>query len=135
MKSLTLVSTLLVFSCTTQAGFYANTAHSRANCYGFNESITWNWSEYHWWEVHSFHDCEREGECANHLIKIPMMYTWRCAAFHTKEWEGPYADRWYVRGYHFYMDVNGRRIYDAYTSASNCAIYDGWWDYPNAKGE
>ncbi len=109
----------------SHSGFVSNTAHSRANCYGFNESITWNWTAYHWWRVKSLH-LNKNG--TSHLIDTLMAYTWRSAAFHMKEWEGPNRDNWRVQGYHFYMDNYGREVYDVYTDAKDCAIYDGWWD-------
>ena len=65
---------LLLVTVVSHAGFYGNTAHSRGNCMGFNESITWNWSEYHWWEVESVHflvlaDVVREEYNANPMIE------------------------------------------------------------------
>lgn len=46
-----------LFSCaiTVNAGVVAPTAHSRANCGGFNESITWHLGHSYWWRVESHH--------------------------------------------------------------------------------
>ncbi|MCX7114751.1 MAG: hypothetical protein NTW08_02405 [Gammaproteobacteria bacterium] len=124
----------LLFTSSAYSGFYANTAHSRANCYGFNESITWNWSEYHWWQVKSIH-LALHGDGFNHEVNWPMSYTWRAAAYHANEWGGPMANNWHVQGYHWFMNHGGNVIYDTATEADDCKIYDGWWDKDKAKGE
>lgn len=117
---------LLAASCfSAHAGIWGTTAHSRANCFGFNESITWNAHEFHWWRVESVH-FHKNG--TNHKINTGMNWTWRAAAFHTGEWEGPSGNNWRVQGYHFYRNNNGREVYDVYTEAVDCSIYDGWWD-------
>lgn len=107
----------------SQAGVFGTTSHSRANCATFNESVTWNKNESHWWRVKSLHQSER-GEA--HLVDTGMAYTWRAAAFHAGEALGERTGQWYVQGYHFYLN-NGREIYDSYTSADGCNQYDGWW--------
>lgn len=120
---------LALLSFNTYSGWNANTAHSRANCYGFNESITWNWEEYHWWEVRSFHHKIRGDGPQDHNIIDFMRYTWRSAAYDFfKDPAGQNADWYQVQGYHFYMNDNGAKVYDAYTEARDCSIYDGWWD-------
>lgn len=132
LRKITAVS-ILALSISSHAGFVSNTAHSRGNCFGFNESITWNWSEYHWWDVHSLHIDNTGSE--SHLVRTFMIYTWRAAALHVKEWEGPTGKRWTVKGYHFYMRNDGAVIYDVATVGIDCSGYDGWWDYPHARGE
>lgn len=124
----------LIMIAHAHAGWYASTAHSRANCYGFNESITWNWTEYHWWKVISLH-FRVHGSGFDHKTDAWMAYTWRAAAFHMGEWEGDKANNWRVQGYHFYMRNDGVVIYDAYTQSVDCNMYDGWWDKPHARGE
>ena len=58
-----------------------------------------------------------------------MAYTWRAAAYDFfTDPAGPDAKNYWVQGYHFYMDYDGTYVYDAYTQAGDCAIYDGWWD-------
>ncbi len=127
---------LLSLSVTAHAGFYANTAHSRGNCMGFNESITWNWSEYHWWEVESIHFRQKGDGPDTHRIKAWMAYTWRAAALDFwKDPAGYNADQYWVQGYHFYMDRNGIRVFDVYTQSGDCSGYDGWWDKQKARGE
>lgn len=118
------------------AGWYANTAHSRANCMGFNESITWNWSEYHWWAVRSIHFKQKGTGPGTHPVNVFMSYTWRAAAFDfMKDPAGGNADQYWVQGYHWYMAYDSSVIFDAYTQAGNCAIYDGWWEKNKANGE
>ena len=128
--------TLFCSTSVSNAGFYANTAHSRGNCMGFNESITWNWSEYHWWEVKSVHFRERGSGPITHDITAFMQYTWRCAALDF--WADPAggnADNYWVQGYHFFMNSNGQKIFDVYTQSGNCSGYNGWWDKIKARGD
>jgi len=126
MKRKLILSAILgAISLNSYAGLWASTAHSRSNCFGFNESITWNAHESHWWRVESVH-FYKDGSA--HRINTGMNYTWRAAAYHTGEWEGPQANNWHVQGYHFYRNDNGREIYDVFTDAFDCSPYDGWWD-------
>lgn len=134
MKNKLFIGSLLFassFSC-GHAGWYANTAHSRGNCFGFNESITWNWSEYHWWRVKSLHSY---GSDASHMLDTYMGYTWRAAAFDMMVDKMPHYTEWFIQGYHFYMQADGKVIYDVYTQSNNCSAYDGWWETNKAKGE
>ncbi len=127
---------LLMVVSSAQAGFYGNTAHSRGNCAGFNESITWNWSEYHWWEVESIHFKQKGKGQATHMIKSWMAYTWRAAALDFwKDPAGPNADQYWVQGYHYLMGKNGKRVFDMYTQSGDCSGYNGWWDQDKARGE
>ena len=120
------LSLLLDLICTTShAGFFSTTAHSRANCLTFNESVTWNARESHWWRVKSLHTSAKG---ANHLVDTFMAYTQRAAAYHVGESNKDLHDPWMAQGYHFYLDGQGREIYDAYTSSTDCSAYDGWWD-------
>ena len=66
----------LFTSSNLHAGFAANTSHSRANCVGFNESITWHYLEPHWWQVVSIHS----RNAGRHDIDTGMNWTWRAAA-------------------------------------------------------
>ncbi len=119
---------VLIFNITMNtcyAGFFGNTAHSRANCLTFNESVTWNARESHWWRVKSLHTSAK-GE--RHIVDTLMAYTWRAAAFHHGEANRDPKDSWIAQGYHFYMDDKGREIYDVYTYSKDCSAYDGWWD-------
>jgi len=103
---------------------------------GFNESITWNWSEYHWWEVESIHFRQKGNGPNTHRLKVFITYTWRAAALDLwKDPAGKNADQYWVQGYHYYMAYNGSRVFDAYTQSGDCSGYDGWWDRNKAKGE
>ncbi len=114
----------LFTSSNLHAGFAANTSHSRANCVGFNESITWHYLEPHWWQVVSIHS----RNAGRHDIDTGMNWTWRAAALHVGEITKLH-DIWKVQGYHFYQDcATCRKVYDWYTEATDCSIYDGWWD-------
>ncbi len=135
-KSKIISFALFALSVNANAGWYANTAHSRANCVGFNESITWNWSEYHWWEVRSTHFKQKGDGPDTHQRIAWMAYTWRSAALdYFTDPAGANLGNYWVQGYHFYLDNDGKKVYDAYTQAGDCAIYDGWWETHKAKGE
>ena len=107
----------------SHAGVFGVTAHSRANCFTFNESVTWYKDHYYWWRVKSLHQSDKG---ISHMVDTGMAYTWRAAAFHSGEALGERTGQWFVQGFHFYMN-NGREIYDVYTSSSDCSAYDGWW--------
>ena len=113
-----------LISTISHAGLFGNTAHSRANCLTFNESVTWNAQESHWWRVKSLHTSAKG---AQHLIDTFMAYTWRAAAYHVGESNKDLHDPWTAQGYHFYLADNGKEIYDAYTISTDCSAYDGWW--------
>lgn len=126
-KRIILSMILYSASLNLHAGFWGTTAHSRANCFGFNESITWNGHNSFWWRVESVH-FDNKGGGRDHSINTGMNYTWRAAAYHMGEWEGKTADNWHVQGYHFYRNDNGREVYDTFTDSFDCNQYDGWWD-------
>jgi uncharacterized protein YaiE (UPF0345 family) len=139
MKCISKIAGIALLSATmsSHAGFWANTAHSRANCKGFNESITWNWNEYHWWEVKSIHFKQSGNGPDTHEVMSWMAYTWRAAAYDFwRDPAGPMANQYHVQGYHYYMAYNGSYVYDVYTDADGCNLYyDGWWDKNKANGE
>ncbi|WP_419420726.1 hypothetical protein ACNVED_05365 [Legionella sp. D16C41] len=116
---------ILSLSLTSHAGVYATTAHSRANCFN-NESITWYlWHNYNW-RVVSFHNYDlKHPNKGYHYIDTGMGYTWRQAAVHWNE-SAP-GGTYFVSGFHYFLD-RGREILDTNTQASDCSIYDGWWD-------
>jgi hypothetical protein len=115
-------------SISSYAGVAAPTAHSRANCGGFNESITWQLGHSYWWRVESHHFLSIGDARPNHVINTGKNMTWRAAAYHATEGYSTRGDRWYVAGYHFYYP-NGREVLDVTTMAIDCSIYDGWWDH------
>lgn len=88
MKLIKIVSlSLLSVSSVTYAGFDAFTMHSRANCAGFNESVSWHWkhrTNLITWTIHTHSQapfpCEfNSGGWSN---------TWRAAALHYAEGYG-----------------------------------------------
>jgi hypothetical protein len=119
---------LSVLLFTSNAGIIAPTAHSRANCIGFNESITWYLGHSYWWRVESHHYSSEHDTRPRHILNTGAHLTWRAAAYHATEAYSSRGDHWYVVGYHFFYP-NGREVLDTITKASNCNIYDGWWDY------
>lgn len=110
----------------SHAGIRAPTAHSRANCVN-NESITWYLHHSHWWRVVSFHNYDLNNpKKGYHHIDTGMSKTWRQAGVH---WgESRPGGTYFVSGFHYFLH-NGKEILDVTTKASNCNIYDGWWDY------
>lgn len=114
---------LLSFSSVSYAGFEAFTMHSRANCVGFNESVSWHWNhprDLITWTTHqnskATYSCE--------FNSGGWSRTWRAAALHFSEGYGG----WYVRGFHWGLNRNLDPVKLADTEAVDCNIYDGWWD-------
>lgn len=117
---------LLSFSSLPYAGVWAPTAHSRANCFGFNESITWHAGHSYYWRVKSYHFPAGWSKPA-HILDTEKEYTWRAAAYHSTEAYSSRGDSWWVNGLHYYYPY-GKEVLDAFTSVGDCSIYDGWWD-------
>ena len=130
MRYLGKLSACALFSCviTANAGVVAPTAHSRANCAGFNESITWQLGYSYWWRVESHHFLSIGDARPHHILNTGKNLTWRAAAYHATEGYSSRGDHWYVAGYHFFYP-NGREVLDTTTMAIDCSIYDGWWDH------
>ena len=84
---------IVIFSNSAIAGFFSTTSHSRANCVTFNESVTWNGTEHHWWRVQSLHTSEK-GE--RHMVDTQMAYTWR--DFQMTQCPGRSLQSWYSNG-------------------------------------
>lgn len=115
----------LIASINGHAGLWSTTIHSRANC-GNNESITWYAGHNYYWRVYSFHwlDMNKPSK-GYHVVDTGMSETWRQAAVHWGE-AGP-GGNWLVHGNHYYL-YNGHQLLDNTTDATDCSIYDGWWD-------
>ncbi|MGQ3887538.1 hypothetical protein ACQUW5_00725 [Legionella sp. CNM-1927-20] len=118
--------TLLSISACPSAGVWGPTAHSRANCFGFNESITWHANNNYYWRVESHHFPKGASKPA-HILNTGTQYTWRAAAYHATEAYSTRGDQWWVNGFHFWYP-NGKERLDVMTSVGDCSIYDGWWD-------
>lgn len=114
---------LIALSMSAHSGFYAFTMHSRANCVGFNESVSWHFNHPNYlitWSQHSHADVPFQ--C--NLNSDGWRKTWRAAAYHYAEGYGG----WYVLGNHWTMNDRGDPVKLAVTDAVDCNIYDGWWD-------
>ena len=131
IRKISVVIFVLHFANSSTAGIYSETFHSRANCVGFNESISWELGKSHWWRVESFHYASKTDTVPSHIIATEKALTWRSAAYHATESYSTHGDNWFVRGYHFSFPFgpNGLEWLQAYTTASGCNIYDGWWDH------
>jgi len=105
--------------CAAHSGFKFLTSHSRANCIN-NESITW-------WFEHSMTLRTRSTHYYNnkfkHTIDTGWQNTSRSAAVH---WGEGHGTGWYVHGEHWVF--TDRPTHWATTDATDCNIYDGWWD-------
>lgn len=119
---------VLSASLISYAGVLAPTAHSRANCGGFNESVTWHLGHSYWWRVESHHYLSLGDDKPDHILNTGKNFTWRAAAYHAAEGYSSRGDHWYVLGYHFYYP-NGLEVLDAVTLAIDCGLDGGWWDH------
>lgn len=109
----------------TYAGFHEFTMHSRANCGGFNESISWHFKHEYWLLTFSHHFNPKATWQCNFWSSRNFERTWRAAALHFAEGYGG----WSVEGSHWTTPDRGRTsILMAKTDATDCNIYDGWWD-------
>lgn len=120
---------LLILPLTIYAGTWKPTAHSRANCAGFNESITWHAGHSYWWRVESHHYRTPMALYPDHVINTGKQFTWRAAAYHATEAYASRGDEWRVVGYHFYYPKGPqyREQLDVITTAEDCGLESGWW--------
>lgn len=113
----------ILSSSIANAGFHEFTMHSRANCKGFNESISWHFLNPYYLMTYTRHSNPKAAWGCN--FNSPMQQTWRSAAVHYAEGYGG----WHVVGSHYYKDsVSGALRLLRITEADDCNIYDGWWD-------
>lgn len=117
----------IAFSANSHAGFNGVTVHSRANCGGFNESVTWYSLHSYNWRVESHHFVNAQQSRPAHILNTGAVFTWRAWVGHITEAYSTQGDKWYVQGFHF-IYPNGREKIDAITQAKDCDIYDGWFD-------
>lgn len=109
------------------AGFHEFTMHSRANCGGFNESISWQFMRPYWLLTESYHFSPKFKYSCDFGSSPTIEMTWRSAACHYLE--GYEGGGWYVVGHHYNSGDNGKSTYlPGITDATDCKIYDGWWD-------
>lgn len=120
-----LISLFLILS-KAYAGAAGFTIHSRANCFGFNESISWDATAY--WRLITQSDHYYEGK-RQHLIKTHDQTTKRSAACHPTESYDMITNPWVVWGIHwrfYYKDMGFH--FEGGENVNNCSLYDGWWD-------
>lgn len=118
---------LTAISLSSFSGIDGLTHHSRANCAGFNETVTW-------WlghsvsarvESHHYPECLLGRDRNKHIVQTVKSSSWRHAAYHpTESYSGTYC----VVGNHF-MYIKGVEHLIQSESVTDCNIYDGWWDY------
>lgn len=111
----------LLITTSSHAGMNGLTHHSRANCAGFNESVSWDYT--HGWTtwVRSEHILARSG-IVDHMIFSGWVTHWRNAQYHWPEG----GAGWIVHGTHW-MPWNGQAYVAAEEYTDNCSQYDGWW--------
>lgn len=121
-----IIFAIIMASGASEAGINATTVHSRANCFGFNESITWWLGNAYNWKVVSIHD-SHDSRLGYHVIDTGYQVTWRQAAYHPHEAWAKWG--YTVSGFHFLAGWGGGR-YFADTFADDCGLENGWWAYP-----
>lgn len=123
MKKILVFCLLLLAVRQANAAINGISHHSRANCVGFNESVSWDWTHNWLFWVNSEHLDERSGALI-HTIVSGWQTTWRNAAYHFPEGRSG----WTVHGFHWMMYSNGQPFLAAEEYVDDCSIYDGWWD-------
>ena len=125
MNKKILLPLLLLIPISSHAGFWEFTMHSRANCVGFNESISWHFKHEYWLLTNSYHSNPKAAYTCNFWSAPNFEVTSRSAALHFAEGYGG----WHVIGSHWTTPDRGRTSQlMAKTDAIDCNIYDGWWD-------
>lgn len=117
---------LLSVSLSANAGFWGFTMHSRANCVGFNESISWHAGHSYYLMTYSHHVSTKPANWWVCRINTPMEATWRSAAYHYAE--GYKDGEWKVTGAHYTRNAAGNAVLMMMTFGHDCAGYNGWWD-------
>lgn len=117
---------IILMSLNANAGWNGLTHHSRANCAGFNETVSWWKGNPVWSRVVSHHypHGKSKPSLEYHAIDTGKNFSWRHAAYHATE---SYGGDYMVAGYH-YMYKNGQEIMVQFDREIDCNIYDGWWD-------
>jgi hypothetical protein len=114
---------------TANAGFFRWTSYSVANCFGVNKTVAW-WNEHPQQRLTESIHFDNHGN-GNHKLSTGWIVADNCSVGHTKEWEGPRADKWHVQGYNYYWDYRLGSVYDWYSDAFDCNVSaDSKQDYP-----
>lgn len=88
---------------------------SRANCGGFNESLSWDPWAYNWLWSNTYH---YYNGVYQHGISTGWEYTWRSYAGHVNEgWGG-----WFVSGMHWRWSSSVGTYWMGSTSAVDCNL-------------
>jgi hypothetical protein len=119
---------VILFSSVISEGSFAGawnlSHHSRANCAGFNETVSWQAGHSYWFWINSRHRFNN-GKI-DHQAILDWVYTWRAANYH---WPEGSSGGWTVEGHHWMKpSENGSPREIANEFVSDCSIYDGWWD-------
>ncbi len=116
---------LLLFTASNcYAGIAGLTIHSRANCAGVNESISWHANNPHYLRTTSEHLDIKSGQ--KHFEDTGFQNTWRSAIVH---WTEAVTGIWTVAGNHWeYFPKTGTTKFLGGEVVSSCTIYNGWWD-------
>jgi len=126
MKKILLPLFLLmpILTSPSHAAFDRFSIHSRGNCVGFNESISWEWGHSRTLLTYTSHTHpQKKYSC--YFNSGGWSDTWRSAALHINEGYGG----WSVRGYHYGKDQRGNQIFYGETFSEDCGGYNGWWDH------
>jgi len=124
IKILTGLLVLLAVLGHSFAGVKLLTHHSRANCLGFNETVSWHAGHHYWFWVNSRHRF-KNGKL-DHQTILGWINTWRAANYH---WPEGSSGGWTVEGHHWMRNSQASMPYQVTQEfVADCSIYDGWWD-------
>jgi len=124
MKKLYAFLCIAGLSISAHAAVNGISHHSRANCGGFNESVSWDLLHAHWFWVDSNHYNATTGDILCSMVS-DWQNTWRNAQYHAAEGYGG----WGVEGWHWMPDSRGAPVLQQHEVVYDCSIYDGWWNY------
>jgi len=125
MRKLLILGYGMLCIANTYAALNGLSYHSRANCGGFNESISWDFTVYRYLATASYHFASTK---LKHITEAFKAYTWRSAAYHWYNKDDYNPDVTKVIGFHYLSTDSVNYNLQATTSATGCNIYDGWWD-------
>lgn len=119
---------LLCFSAIpVHAAINGFSVHSRANCLGFNESISWDATHIWLLATTSYHE-NNDDHRKSHEMRDDARWTKWSNAFHSNESynpRGPYM----VTGNHWRHYTDNTFHKEGWERVSNCSIYNGWWEW------
>ena len=101
------------------AAFNGLSHHSRANCVGFNETISWDMTQLHTMAVISVHFLPDNTE---HKLVYKLTDTLRAHAYDVGD-----LQKALIAGFH-YMLLGNNILLVQEDYVTDCSIYDGWWN-------